>query len=72
MTAYNILFTSLPPLVMAIFDRDVNDYILDKYPQAYREVKKGMYWNWWTVAGWIGSALWQTSGKEEGASLCCD
>ncbi len=63
MTAYNIVFTSLPPLVMAIFDRDVNDDYINKYPQLYRQVKAGMYWNWHTVAGWMASAVWHCTGK---------
>lgn len=62
MTAYNIAFTSLPPIAMAIFDRDVNDDYIDKYPELFREVKKSMFWNFWTVLGWMGSALYQCTG----------
>jgi phospholipid-transporting ATPase len=57
MTAYNVLFVALPPFIMCIFDRDVSDELIEKYPQLYHEVKRGSYWNWVTVAGWILSGV---------------
>jgi len=59
MTAYNVAFLALPPLVMCVFDRDVNDDYIEKYPQLYRQAREGAFWNWKTVAGWIMSALFQ-------------
>lgn len=32
---YNVFYTSLPVLVMAIFDQDVNDYYSVRYPKLY-------------------------------------
>ncbi|KAJ3213903.1 hypothetical protein HK099_007124 [Clydaea vesicula] len=59
MTAFNTFYTAFPPVVMAIFDYDVNDDYIDKYPQLYKEVKADSYWNFWTVAGWVLTAIWQ-------------
>ena len=62
MTAYNIVLTSLPPFAMAFIDYDIKDDIIEKTPELYRQVKAGSYLNWWTVAGYMASALWHTSG----------
>lgn len=59
MTAYNVIFISLPPLVMCVFDRDVNDEFIYKYPQLFIQVREGAFWNWKTVAGWALSATSQ-------------
>ncbi len=35
-SAYNVVFTILPPLVIGIFDQFVSARMLDRYPQLYR------------------------------------
>ncbi|KAJ3205484.1 hypothetical protein HK099_000819, partial [Clydaea vesicula] len=62
MSAFNIVYVSLPPLVMAIFDRDVNEDKILRYPQLYIEVSKSKaFWNLWTVLSWLLSALYHSA-----------
>lgn len=61
LTTFNVIFTSLPPFVLAIFDKDVGETMLEKHPQLYQEIKRGLFWNWKIITGWVFSALWHTS-----------
>ena len=40
---YNLIFTALPPLILAIFDRDLPPYVLMKYPKLYRQTQRNLY-----------------------------
>ena len=60
MVCYNVIFTSLPPFFLAIFEKDVEEDVLDAYPEAYREIKRGLFWNVWMTVGWVASAIWQS------------
>ncbi|KNC96780.1 phospholipid-translocating P-type ATPase, flippase, variant 2 [Spizellomyces punctatus DAOM BR117] len=44
-TAFNVFFTSLPPLFFAIFDYDAPDKLLLATPPLYKQVKSGLYWS---------------------------
>ncbi|TPX31648.1 hypothetical protein SmJEL517_g05073 [Synchytrium microbalum] len=59
-TFYNVVFTSLYPIVFAIFERDVPEEKLDSYPELFKEIRRGLYWNWNKVAEEIGSAVWHS------------
>jgi phospholipid-transporting ATPase len=60
MTAYNIVFTSLPPFVLAVFDRDLPEKEVEEIPQLYKQVKQGAYWNWKRITWYLFSALWHS------------
>lgn len=62
MTAYNIFFTSLPPLMMCMFDRDVDDEYIEKYPELYIQVRNGAHWNFKTAFGWLVASIWHSAG----------
>lgn len=68
MTAYNIIFTSIPPIIYAIFDRDLNDDKIQQYPKLFREVKGNSYWNIWVILGWLVSSFWHSIGKNNFSS----
>ncbi|KAI9001573.1 hypothetical protein BC832DRAFT_562064 [Gaertneriomyces semiglobifer] len=45
LTAYNIVLTSVPPLILAIFDRDLPDHLLNA-PKLYTTImRKPLYWS---------------------------
>jgi phospholipid-transporting ATPase len=41
MAVYNVIITSLPPLFIGIFERDVRERMLERFPQAHRQVRAG-------------------------------
>lgn len=41
---YNILFTSLLPFLIAVFEKDIIEDDLEKFPQLYEEIKHGMFY----------------------------
>ncbi|KAJ3147903.1 hypothetical protein HDU86_007644 [Geranomyces michiganensis] len=45
LTGFNIVFTSLPPLFIAIFDYDARPDVLLANPQLYKSIRKGLYWS---------------------------
>ncbi|OAJ43171.1 hypothetical protein BDEG_26551 [Batrachochytrium dendrobatidis JEL423] len=55
--SFNVVFTSLPPLAYAIYECDVDEDQIEKHPQLYREVRKGMYWNAYKIFSWFFTAL---------------
>ncbi|KAJ3061095.1 hypothetical protein HK102_009250, partial [Quaeritorhiza haematococci] len=62
LTSFNVIFTSIPPLMYAIFERDVEEVEgIERYPQLYKEVREGRFWNLWEIGGWMGSALWHSA-----------
>eukprot|EP01125_Pyxidicula_operculata_P011525 TRINITY_DN3773_c0_g2_i1.p1 TRINITY_DN3773_c0_g2~~TRINITY_DN3773_c0_g2_i1.p1 ORF type:complete len:1031 (+),score=208.03 TRINITY_DN3773_c0_g2_i1:106-3198(+) len=45
MTGFNTIILLLPPLSLAIFEKDLNESDIKRYPESYRELRKGMYLN---------------------------
>ncbi|KAI8585619.1 hypothetical protein BDZ88DRAFT_432084 [Geranomyces variabilis] len=45
LTGFNIVFTSLPPLFIAIFDYDARPDVLLANPQLYKSIRHGLYWS---------------------------
>lgn len=58
--AFNVIFTSLPPLFYGLYEKDVPEVLLEKYPQLYREVKNGLFWNSKLIFGWFFSAIYHS------------
>ncbi|KXS10299.1 phospholipid-translocating P-type ATPase [Gonapodya prolifera JEL478] len=56
--AYNVIYVSLPPLVLAIFEKDVDEDKIEEYPEAYREVQAHLYWDLKTFLLYIVGSLW--------------
>ncbi|XP_029649206.1 phospholipid-transporting ATPase ID isoform X2 [Octopus sinensis] len=58
---YNVFYTSLPVLAMAMFDQDVDEYYSIKYPKLYTPGHKNLLFNkklfLWSVAEGIVSSL---------------
>ncbi|KAJ3277641.1 hypothetical protein HK104_003117, partial [Borealophlyctis nickersoniae] len=60
LTAFNVVFTSLPPLIYAIFERDVTETRINAYPQLYRQVQRGQYWSPLLIFTTLLSSLWHS------------
>ena len=55
--AFNVIFTSLPPLAYSIYEKDVGEDKIKQYPQLYHEVQKGLYWNYGHMIRWFLTAI---------------
>lgn len=54
---YNVVFTALPVLILAIFDRSLNRATLENNPRAYASVAKGALFNGRIFSLWIARAV---------------
>ncbi|KAF2100737.1 putative phospholipid-transporting ATPase [Rhizodiscina lignyota] len=50
---YNILFTSLPPFVLGIFDQFISARLLDRYPQLYQLSQSGVFFRMHSFLSWV-------------------
>ncbi|KAF1808822.1 cation transport ATPase [Eremomyces bilateralis CBS 781.70] len=50
---YNVLFTSLPPFAIGIFDQFVSARLLDRYPQLYQLSQKNMFFRTHNFFSWV-------------------
>lgn len=60
-STYNTLFTALPIMALAIFDRDVSPEIAEKYPELYVQGKKDTFFSATIFIGWLLNALWHSA-----------
>jgi phospholipid-transporting ATPase len=65
LTLYNLVFTLLPPFVMGIFEKDVDEYTLEKWPDLYKNLKLdkfgfGQSLTLPSFLAWCGSALYHS------------
>ncbi|GLC46227.1 hypothetical protein PLESTM_001842700 [Pleodorina starrii] len=61
MTLFNVVFTALTPVVIGIFDRDVDKAMALKYPGLYMQGQRNEYFNFRAIALWLLSSLYQTA-----------
>jgi phospholipid-transporting ATPase len=66
LTFYNLLFTLLPPFVMGIFEKDIDEEILESWPSLYKNLKmdKFGFGQSFTLANfgvWVSQALYHAS-----------
>uniref|UniRef100_A0A803MBN0 Phospholipid-transporting ATPase n=1 Tax=Chenopodium quinoa TaxID=63459 RepID=A0A803MBN0_CHEQI len=57
---YNVFFTSLPVLMLGLFDKDVSASLSKKYPQLYMEGLRNAFFEWRIVAIWTFFSLYQS------------
>ncbi|KAJ1979582.1 hypothetical protein H4R35_001459 [Dimargaris xerosporica] len=60
LTLFNTVFTCLPPIAIACFDKDVDERLIGRYPELFRQVKGNVYWNWVVIVNWGLCALWHS------------
>lgn len=57
---YNVFFTSLPVLMLGLFDKDVSASLSKKYPQLYMEGLRNVYFKWRVVGVWTFFSMYQS------------
>jgi len=60
LTAYNIVWTFFPILMLGIFDKDVDDKFVLEYPQLYQTGPRRYYFNFKVFWGWVFNAIFQS------------
>lgn len=59
---YNICFTSMPIVALAVYDYDVSDTMSIKFPKMYYPGPQDMFFNKSVFCIWIASALFESMG----------
>ncbi|KAI8539269.1 hypothetical protein RHMOL_Rhmol09G0169000 [Rhododendron molle] len=59
-TLYNVIFTSLPVIMVGVFEKDVNASLSRKYPELYKEGMRNTYFNWKVLMVLAVSSLYQS------------
>ena len=62
LTLWNTIFTALPPIASASFEKDIVEDKVLRYPYLYKEVKNGKYWTSSVEFRWFLSALIHSVG----------
>ncbi|KAI9363507.1 hypothetical protein DFJ73DRAFT_792883 [Zopfochytrium polystomum] len=58
--SFNVVFTSLPPLFFAMFEKDVDEDKIEEHPELYMQVRDGSYWNWTVILTTLLSPIWHS------------
>ncbi|KAL5759658.1 hypothetical protein ACOSQ2_018496 [Xanthoceras sorbifolium] len=57
---YNVIFTSMPVIMLGLFDKDVSASLSKKYPELYKEGMKNVFFTWRVVAIWAFFSVYQS------------
>lgn len=61
MAIFNVLITSLPPLLVGIYERDVDEKILLEHPESLKQIREGEGgFTTYSFAFWVLSALYHS------------
>jgi len=60
LAAYNVVFTFFPVIVFGSLDKDVDDKMMDEYPQLYMSGQRKYHFNMASFWGWIINAIFQS------------
>jgi phospholipid-transporting ATPase len=60
MSCYNLFFTSLPIIVVAVLDQDVAAPVSAQFPQLYGQGQRNDYFTWRVIAYWVLNGFWQS------------
>jgi len=59
-TFFNILFTSAPPFLYGVLERDIGEDLIDEYPEAFRTVQTGDHLTYSSMFLWEINAIWHS------------
>lgn len=63
LTLYNMIFTLLPPFVMGLFDKDIDENLLSERPEFYKQLQNESVLNFWTFSLWILQAFYHSTSN---------
>eukprot|EP01138_Halocafeteria_seosinensis_P012649 gb/GECG01012925.1/.p1 GENE.gb/GECG01012925.1/~~gb/GECG01012925.1/.p1 ORF type:complete len:1879 (+),score=252.19 gb/GECG01012925.1/:1-5637(+) len=56
---FNLVYTGLPPMVVGIWDQDIDGDSSQRFPYVYSEGRLGSRLNNWVFFGWMLTAIWE-------------
>jgi phospholipid-transporting ATPase len=60
MSCFNVFFTSLPIIVVAILDQDVSAAVSHHYPQLYGQGQRNEFFTWPVILYWVANGFYQS------------
>eukprot|EP00906_Rhabdomonas_costata_P004866 RCo007274 len=57
MAFFNVLFTSIPPLIGGVFEKDLPDHVVQTTPALFTPLSRGQNFNWGLIGVWGFSAV---------------
>ncbi len=60
MSCFNVFFTSLPIIVVAVLDQDVSPAVSHHYPALYGQGQRNEYFTWRVIIYWVLNGFWQS------------
>jgi len=60
MAGFNTVLVSAPPLVLALFEKDLREHIILQHPDAFPELKRGLYLTKKSFSRWMISAIYHS------------
>lgn len=58
---FNVIFTSLFPISLGIFERDLKEDMIEAYPESYRQASKMSFYRWQTLVYYLLFGLAQSA-----------
>ena len=62
MLFFNMVFTAIPTIFIAMFEKDIREDIIMDHPELYRELRTGYLFNYKTAFLWLLTALYHSFG----------
>ncbi|MDP2437847.1 MAG: hypothetical protein Q8P67_19060, partial [archaeon] len=60
MTFFNIIFTSWPPLIYGCLEKDIDERIIDLYPETYQRTQQNRLFTLAKLTEWMVLATWHS------------
>jgi phospholipid-transporting ATPase len=60
MSCYNLFFTSLPIIVVAVLDQDVSAPVSAQFPGLYSQGQRNAFYTWRVIMLWVLNGFWQS------------
>ena len=60
MSCFNLFFTSLPIIVVAVLDQDVSPAVSHHFPQLYSQGQRNEYFTWPVIGYWAANGFFQS------------
>jgi hypothetical protein len=65
MLFFNMLFTAIPTIFIAMFEKDIKEDLIVDHPELYRELRTGYLFNYKTAMLWLITALYHSCGNND-------
>lgn len=59
--AFNVIFTAFPIMVLAVYDRDISDDIVEEFPELYKQGHGEVFFNTWNFFGWVANSIYHSA-----------